>query len=241
MTPEPVTPAPPREVRRPVSTQVWRDVTFLHWRYDPADVRPLLPPGVEPDTWDAATWVGVVGLRMTGVRVAGAPLPYLGTFLETNVRAYSVDEDGRRGVVFLAMEASRLAFALGARLTARLPYNWAAMTLRRGGGTLDYATSRRRPGPAHAGLRFRVAVGEPIEGSTVDHFLTDRWGLHARGRRRPRYLPVAHEEWPLHAAKLVDVEDRGLLAAAGLPPPDEPPVNVLHAPSAHARIGSPVR
>lgn len=239
--PEPVTPVPPRAVRRALGSQVWRDVTFLHWPYRPSQVRSLLPEGCEPDLHDGVAWIGVVGLRMTRVRVAGARLPYLGDFLETNVRAYSVDGRGRRGVVFLTMEASRLPFVLGARATARLPYRWAAMGLRRDGPTLDYRTRRRWPRPNAAGGHWRVRVGDPVEGTALDRFLTDRWGLHLRGRTAPRYLPLAHEPWSLHAADLVSIDERGLLAAAGLPAPDEPPAHVLYAPGAHARVGLPVR
>ena len=38
-----------------------------------------------------------------------------GSFLETNVRLYSVDEHGRRGVVFRSLEADRLLPVLTAR------------------------------------------------------------------------------------------------------------------------------
>jgi uncharacterized protein YqjF (DUF2071 family) len=34
--------------------QDWRDLTFLHWAVDPADVAHLMPPGVRPDTLDVA-------------------------------------------------------------------------------------------------------------------------------------------------------------------------------------------
>jgi len=45
---------------------------------------------------------------MVGVSIGRGPaVPYLGTFLETNVRLYSVDETGRRGVVFLSLDADR--------------------------------------------------------------------------------------------------------------------------------------
>ena len=200
-----------------------------------------MPPGVVPDVRDGTTWIGVVGLRMTRVRVAGARLPYIGDFLETNVRAYSVDGKGRRGVVFLAMEASRLTVVLGARTTAHLPYHWASMTLRRRAHELDYATLRRWPRAEGARLRFRVSADDGTEGTPLEHFLTDRWGLHVRHPRGTRYLPLAHGEWSLRSATLVDLADGGLLAAAGLPQPCGQPVSVLYAPVMAARIGRPIR
>ena len=32
--------------------QSWHDVSFLHWRYEPAVVRPLVPRGLELDVYD---------------------------------------------------------------------------------------------------------------------------------------------------------------------------------------------
>ena len=89
------------------------DVTFLHWRYEPEVVRPLLPPRTEPDHFDGAAYVGLVALRIRSG----------GEFLQFNVRTYSVDHHNRRGIVFLAMEANRLPWVLAAR-AAGLPYRW---------------------------------------------------------------------------------------------------------------------
>ena len=43
----------------------------------------------------------------------GVPLPYFGTFAETNVRLYSVDAAGRHGVLFRSLETTRLAVGGG--------------------------------------------------------------------------------------------------------------------------------
>jgi uncharacterized protein YqjF (DUF2071 family) len=80
-------------------------------RYDPELIRPLLPPGLVPDTFDGATYVGLVPFRMRAY----------GEFLEANVRVYTVDPRGRRGTLFLTMEADRLPWVLAARGVG-LPY-----------------------------------------------------------------------------------------------------------------------
>ena len=79
-----------------MSAQVWRDVTFLHWRYDAGTIAPLLPRGLVPDEYGGSSWVGLVGLRMVRVRLTGMPLGRW-DFLETNLRLYAVDEHGQRG------------------------------------------------------------------------------------------------------------------------------------------------
>jgi hypothetical protein len=109
-TPELVTTSPPPGPRVAPLAVAFADVAFLHWRYEPDEVRPLLPPATAPDSIDSAAYVGLVAFRMRSY----------GQFLEFNVRTYSVDEQGRRGVVFLTMEADRLPWVLVAR-AAGLP------------------------------------------------------------------------------------------------------------------------
>lgn len=112
---EPISAVAP-EMRSPVMmNQKWQDLTFLHWAVAPERVAHWIPPGVRPDTLDGVTYVGLVPFRMVGAGVARGPgVPWFGSFLETNVRLYSVDETGRRGIVFLSLDADRAAVVLGA-------------------------------------------------------------------------------------------------------------------------------
>ncbi|WP_249382698.1 YqjF family protein [Actinotalea sp. K2] len=206
-------------------SQAWLDLTFLHWRVAADDVAPLLPPGTRPDVFDGSSWVGLVPFRMVGAGVGRGPaVPWLGTFAETNVRLYSVDEQGRRGVVFLTLEASRLAVVLGARLTFGLPYTWARMRVEEEGGELRYSSRRRWPGPRTATTRIAVRPGEPVDRpDPLDHFLTARWGLHTRALGRTLYVPNEHEPWPLRRADLLHLDDSlvetcGVGGLAGRPP-----------------------
>ena len=69
-----------------------------------------MPPGTRPDEHEGRSYVGLVPFRMVGVSLGRGPgIPYLGSFLETNVRLYSVDDTGRRGVVFLSLDTDRAA------------------------------------------------------------------------------------------------------------------------------------
>ncbi|MFF8030552.1 YqjF family protein [Streptomyces sp. NPDC016626] len=240
--PLPVSPDPPGAVTRPLLTQSWLDLTFLHWAADPADVAGLLPPGTVPDTLDGVTYVGLVAFRMHRVGWLGLPgVPWLGTFPETNVRLYSVDAHGRRGVVFLSLDASRLIPVVVGRLGFRMPYVWSRMDIRHDGDTVTYTASRRWPGPRGAGGRITVRRGGRIEEPTgLEHFLTARWGLHGAFFGRSVYLPNAHPRWPLHRAELVECED-DLITAAGLPGPAGEPVSVLYSPGVPARFGRPAR
>ena len=96
--------------------QRWSEVTFLHWRVDPGLVEPHMPPGCSADVIDGSAWVGLIAFQMSRSSFFGGPrIPWLGDFPEVNVRLYSIDENGDRGVVFLSLEASHLVPVLVAR------------------------------------------------------------------------------------------------------------------------------
>jgi uncharacterized protein len=199
--------------------QRWSDVAFLHWAIEPAAVAHLFPPGVRPDVLDGRTFVGLIPFRMVGAGFAHGPAaPWVGTFLETNVRLYSVDATGRRGIVFLSLDTDRALVVAGARTVFGLPYRWARMRYRRtvdvrGGDVHTYDARLRWPG-ASARSHVAVRAAGPAHDGPVERFLTARWGLHVEHLGRTWYIPNAHPEWPLRAAELLDLDD-GLLASVG--------------------------
>jgi uncharacterized protein YqjF (DUF2071 family) len=225
--------ASPRRIRPGTMVQRWNDLAFISWPYVAADVERLLPPGLEVDTFDGAAWVSLVPFRLT-VRPPGLPAaPWASRFSEVNVRTYVRDPNGRRAIWFLSLDASRLGAVLAARRSYRLPYMWAHTTIERAGAQLRYAGRRRWP---EAGAAWDLAVDVGGEMTGVDdlhRFLTARWRLVSP---RPLALParsigfvtttVDHPPWPLRHARLMEGRET-LLAAAGLPGPNEAPVTAF--------------
>jgi uncharacterized protein YqjF (DUF2071 family) len=236
--PSAVTPDAPAPIRLPLLTQEWLDLAFVHWAVEPAAVAGLMPRGTVPDTHDGLTYVGLVAFRMHRVGWFRLPgVPYFGSFPETNVRLYSVDAHGRRGVVFRSMDASRLLPVLMGRIGFRLPYLWSRMTVRSVGDTVTYTSSRRWPGPRGAHSRITLRTGERIQEPTpLEHFLTARWGMHNRFFGGAAYLPNHHPRWPLHRAQLLSC-DEDLVASAGIPAPTADPVSILYSPGVPVRLG----
>ncbi len=230
-------------LRRPVlMNQDWRDLTYLHWAVEPERVAPLMPPGVRPDVHeDGATYVGLVPFRMVDAgpgRRAG--IPWLGSFSETNVRLYSVDASGRRGVVFLSLDADRLLVVLGARAVFALPYRWARMSHSEVAGVHTYRTALRWPG-ARAASEVTVRVGAPRAATPLDHFVSERWRLHTRVLGHTLLVPNAHETWPLYDAEVVRLDD-GLLGSVGFPDlARRTPDHAAFSPGVHTEFGLPRR
>jgi uncharacterized protein YqjF (DUF2071 family) len=120
------------------------------------------------------------------------------------------------------------------------------------GDELSYDTCRRgasapcgrAPGHRRHGDRarsyLRVRRGDPIpEPTSLDHFLTPRWGLHSRWYGISAYLPIRHEPWPWQHCEVLELDDT-LIQAAGLRAPAEAP-HVLYSGGVEVHLGAPSR
>ncbi|MGZ4525233.1 MAG: YqjF family protein [Mycobacterium sp.] len=232
----PVTPPP---LPGPVTfDQRWRDLTFIHWPVRPDTVEWMYPPGTRPDVFaNGITYVGLVPFVMESTKVGSAlRLPYFGSFPETNVRLYSVDDSGRHGVLFRSLETARLAVVPVTRVGLGVPYTWARMRTNRLGDRVTYRSVRRWP---RRGLRSRIeiAIGAPVEPTPLEVWLTARWGAHTRKAGRTWWMPNEHETWPLRAADIVELDDE--LVAASMVRPAGEPLRALYSPGVRTRFGRP--
>lgn len=236
---EPVAPRAPELSGPLMMNQSWRDLTFLHWAVEPEMVADRMPPGVRPDTLDGVTYVGLIPFRMVGAGIAGGPgVPWLGSFLETNVRLYSVDDTGRRGIIFLSLDADRAAVVVGARAAFGLPYRWARMRHHSNAGVHSYDARLRFPAGG-AESHIVVRAGDRRESTELDHFVSARWGLHVRWWGRTLYVPNHHGAWPVHDAEVLALDDT-LMASVGLPDlAARRPDHVAFSPGVYTEFGFP--
>lgn len=126
-----------------------------------------------------------------------------------------------------------------AKATYRLPYAWAAMSIRRTGDEIRYASQRRSP-RSNAASQLQVRIGEriaPEDLTALDHFLTARWALGSTLLGRPIWAEIEHAAWPLHRAEVLELSQT-LTDAAGLPEPAGAPY-ALWSPGVQVRIGLP--
>ncbi len=202
--------------------QSWRDLLFAHWPVPVEAVRRLVPPALEVDTFDGATWLGIVPFRMAGVMLRPLPdLPWISAFPELNVRLY-VTRDGKPGVWFLSLDATRLAAVIAARVLFHLPYYWAKIDITNDGDKFDYHCVRRGPvlegtwAMLAACYRPTSAVYTAAPG-TLEHWLTERYALYAKAADGTIFrTEVHHHPWPLQQAA-AEFEANTISAAGGLP------------------------
>ncbi|HEX9832906.1 MAG TPA: DUF2071 domain-containing protein [Mycobacterium sp.] len=231
--------APP--LPRPVLfDQFWADLTFVHWPVHPQRVAHLFPPGTRPDVFcDGLTYVALVPFVMRHTALGTSlRLPRIGSFAETNIRLYSTDDAGRHGVLFRSLETTRLAVVGVTRTALGVPYTWAKMRVTRLDDEMLYSSVRRWP---KSGLRstLRVRIGEEVVPTSLEVWLTARWGAHTRKAGRTWWVPNEHRPWPLCEAEILELDD-DLLAAGGVSTTGEP-MRALFSPGVHARFGRPSR
>jgi uncharacterized protein YqjF (DUF2071 family) len=242
-------PAPPlgarlAAARRPDATvlgmQRWRRLLFLHWALPPDALRPVLPPGLDVDTFEGRAYVGLVPFLIRGNRLRFLPpVPGTADFLELNLRTYVHWKGHDPGVWFFSLDASNLLAVLAARLSFRLPYFQAAMGARAEGGVTHYHCDRVRPEPTPARVDVRYRVGEPLDAAvpgSLDHFLVERYLLYADwGRAGLKVGQVHHQPYPLQRAEVQRLDCASLFRAHGLPAPDEPP-HALYSPGVDVEV-----
>ena len=204
----------------------WLDLLFAHWPLDPDALRPVIPPGLELDTFEGRGWLGVVPFTMANVGPRGIPsIPRYSTFPELNVRTY-VRHRGEPGVWFLSLDAMSWPTVRGARFVFHLPYVHARMRSRRDGELVRYVSVR--DDPEHPQARFEATYRPtgPIAtaaAGTFDEWATNRMRLFSADRAgRIRRAAIDHPRWPLQPAE-GEVDATALVAVHGLRLPDAPP------------------
>ena len=169
----------------------WKDIVALSYEADPALLRPLVPAGLELDSFEGRAYVSVVGFQFLGSRAMGVRVPFCQRFPEVNLRFYVRrlgPEGWRHGVVFVKELVPRWAITAGARWLFGEPYRTVPMRSRveqddgarhPDGRRLEYEWASG--GRWHRLSARAVLPLDPIEAGSRSAFLIDRhWGYTPR-------------------------------------------------------------
>jgi uncharacterized protein len=200
----------------------WRELLFLHFACDQADIQKKLPPGLTVDTFPDDTgrpmaWVGLVPFRMEGVRPRGFP-PFqpCEDFPETNVRTYCHIEGRDPGVWFFSLDAANPFACTFARRFYSLNYRHARMSVVRSGDEVRYA-SKRADFPFienHSACRLGSEIGAAIPG-TLEFFLVERYLLYSVRKQKLYRGQVFHPPYPLRKVTQFNASS-GLIEGNGI-------------------------
>jgi uncharacterized protein YqjF (DUF2071 family) len=223
-------PLPPGRWRM---TQRWNDLLFAHWPIPIDKMAPLVPAGLEVDTFDGYAWVGVVPfwIDQSRTRAVGErciTVPGAATFCELNLRTYvRSSATGLHGVYFFALDAASALAVIGARTLFHLPYFLASMHQQIDpDGTVEYSSKRLLTGHS---IRFKARyrglgrLAGPSRPGTLEHFLTERYCLLTQHKGKVQVAHIHHLPWPLEPAE-AEISLNELPAAHGIVLPDRPPV-----------------
>jgi uncharacterized protein YqjF (DUF2071 family) len=210
-----------------IMRQVWNNLLFAHWPLSPEVLRPLIPAGLNLDTFEGRAWVGVVPFFMTGVTLRFVPpTPLHSRFAELNVRTYVTVGD-RPGVYFFSLEAANPLAVAVARRWYNLPYMRAKMRVKVRGDEVSYYSRRthRNEPPAE----FEAIYGPTGEvynsrPGTLESWLTERYCLYTTDRRqRVVRGEIHHVPWPLQPAQ-ASIKTNSMAESHGIRLPETGPV-----------------
>lgn len=210
-----------------VQEQVWINLLFAHWPMPVAVLKPLIPVGLELDTYNGQAWVAVTPLVITGLRLRGAPpLPFTSQFPELNFRTYVTAEE-KPGVYFFSLDAASALAVLGARIWYHLPYFNARMSSEEVEGRIEFQSHRTDlQGNSAEFFATYAPVSEVYqsEPGSLEHWLTERYCLYSDDDSGRLYRgDIHHAPWPLQKAE-ANIRMNTVAMTKGLQLPDRPPV-----------------
>jgi uncharacterized protein YqjF (DUF2071 family) len=179
------------------------DVLFGHWRASHSALRALVPPQLDVETFDGSGWVGIIPLRLSGVRMRWLPpVPRISTFPSLNVRTY-VTAGGKAGLFFFSLDAASLWTVVAARRFYKLPYHRARISMAKR-DWVEFSSERAgSPGrPRTFRARYRP-VGPTFQPrpETLEYFLTERYCVYTTHGSRVFRGQAHHLPWPLQSAE----------------------------------------
>src|SRR6516225_566426 len=213
-------------------TQRWSDILFAHWKVSAAAIAPLLPEGLQTDTFQGSAWVGAVPLWIDRFNFRGMPqVPGARHFPELHFRTYVRDQhSGTPGIFNFSVDMGNLLAMLAVRFVFQMPCNWAEMRINQR-TEREYSFYTRRLlsnqevifSARYRGLGATRRLAE-IRSGSLEYFLTERYCLFARNRAGVAVRANIHTVTsPLEDAE-ADIERNDLSTACGVSIPAQDPV-----------------
>jgi uncharacterized protein len=176
--------------------QEWHNVIFAHWRVPASELRILVPTTLELDQYDGTTWISMVAFTIKDLRPHYLPaFPPVSNFHEINMRTY-VKRNGKPGIYFLSVEASKIGSVLLARTATGLHYIKSEIIR----NEHIYKSHNNKH------LYNLELIYEPLPADykkdQLDRWLTERYCIFHELQGALFAHDVHHVEWPLQAVNI---------------------------------------
>jgi uncharacterized protein len=180
--------------------QEWNRVLFLHWTVPFELLRKCVPSNLSIDTFDEKCYISLVAFTMEKIRPKFLPsISYISDFDEINVRTY-IDNDSKKGVYFLNIEAGKSISTFVAKLISGLPYEKSRISRT----DKIYKSENLNKGYR---LNAEFNVGDILNSKTeLDKWLTERYCLYLDKDSEIYRYDIHHKEWELNSVNVVDLK-----------------------------------
>ena len=171
--------------------QEWNNALFFHWTIPFDILRKCVPANFNIDTFDGNCYVSLVAFTMQKIRPRYLPsISFISDFDEINLRTY-IDNDNKKGVYFLNIEAEKLLSTFVAKSLSGLPYEKANIKRT----NKKYISTNSKKGFY---LDTEFEIRQQLEHKTeLDKWLTERYCLYIdKGNEFYRY-DIHHKEWKI--------------------------------------------
>lgn len=190
--------------------QEWNNAIFLHWKVDYNQLKPLVPETFNLDNFNGDYYISIVAFTMEKIRPKSLPsVGFLSNFHEVNVRTY-VENDGKKGVYFINIEAEKLLACFIAKQLSGLPYQKASMKRNK-----NQFYSQLDAKNFKLNINFEVEP-KSNEKSELDLWLTERYCLYLDTKHGNYRYDIHHKEWVIDDLKLRNLESQYQLGNVNL-------------------------
>ena len=190
----------PLPKKRPLLSQVWQDLVFIHWEVSFVQIRAAVPQPLDIDTYNGKAWIAIVPFDMKKVTFKGIPpISALSDFPEINVRTY-VKYKGKPGVWFFSLDIPSKFAVWVARTFFHLPYRYGTVQVTEKNDDIHY---QHQVGKAAFKAHYKPVKLISKGASLFETWATERYCLYCKSKRGHLYrTEVQHQEWPLQQAEI---------------------------------------
>ncbi len=171
--------------------QEWNKALFLHWVVPFEQLRKCVPGKLNLDTIEGKCYVSLVAFTMEKLRPNFLPsVRYISDFDEINVRTY-IDNEGKKGVYFLNIEAGKTISAFIAKTISGLPYEKAKISRTE---NIYNSNNLKRGFSLNTEFEIKNVVNDKKE---LDKWLTERYCLYLDKKNELYRYDIHHKEWEI--------------------------------------------